>query len=87
MSTAFTLGLAVLRYPTERVRRAAVLSVLCVLAMVLHVLSWFVLGVVMAPTYILLILAGICLSLNLWVVAHPVSLQRGIARLGKLRST
>jgi hypothetical protein len=45
------------------------------LVMVLHVLTWFVVGVVMVPTYILLILGGVCLSLNLWAGLHSHSLR------------
>jgi hypothetical protein len=45
--------------------------------LVLHVLSWFVVGVVMLPTYVLMLLGGVCLSLNLWALLHPQSL-RGI---------
>ncbi|WP_230841547.1 hypothetical protein [Gloeobacter morelensis] len=71
-----------MRYPTEQVHRAAVLSLLCALAMILHVLSWIVLGVVMAPTYILLVLAGICLGLNVWAVSYPANLQRRLAWIG-----
>lgn len=34
------------------------------LAMVLHVATWYAIGVVMAPTYILLSLALVCLAMN-----------------------
>jgi hypothetical protein len=33
--------------------------------MILHVFAWFIIGVVMAPTYILLGLGSICLLVNL----------------------
>jgi hypothetical protein len=41
----------------------------------LHVLSWLWVGVVMAPTYILLSLALVCLSLNGWALIQSPSLQ------------
>jgi len=41
-----------------------------------HVLTWFMIGVVMAPTFILLFLSVICLGLNLWSLFHPASLGR-----------
>lgn len=46
------------------------------LIVLLHVFTWFVIGVVMAPTYILLALACVCLSLNLWAIAHPASMSQ-----------
>ncbi|MEL7037619.1 MAG: hypothetical protein AAFO04_18635 [Cyanobacteria bacterium J06592_8] len=44
--------------------------------MLLHIYSWFSIGVVMMPTYILLFLGGFCLTLNTWAIAHPASLSR-----------
>ncbi|MEB3279947.1 MAG: hypothetical protein VKK42_13620 [Lyngbya sp.] len=49
---------------------ACVYSVL----MLLHVYSWFSIGIVMLPTYILLSLGGVCLATNLWAIAHRSSL-------------
>lgn len=46
------------------------------LAMVFHVFTWFAVGVVMAPTFILLFLACVCLTINGWALAHPASLSR-----------
>jgi hypothetical protein len=42
--------------------------------MILHVFAWFMIGVVMAPTYILLTLGSICLFVNLGVVLSNKSL-------------
>ncbi|MBD3887365.1 hypothetical protein IFO70_38010 [Phormidium tenue FACHB-886] len=46
------------------------------LILLLHDFTWFSIGVVMAPTYILLVLACVCLSLNLWAIAHPNSMKQ-----------
>ncbi|WP_348250389.1 hypothetical protein [Leptolyngbya sp. NM2-A1] len=46
------------------------------LALLLHDFTWFSIGVVMAPTYILLALACVCLSLNIWAIAHPTSIKQ-----------
>lgn len=46
------------------------------LTLLLHDFTWFSIGVVMAPTYILLALACVCLSLNLWAIAHPASMKQ-----------
>lgn len=45
-------------------------------AMIFHVFSWFAIGVVMAPTYILLLLGITCLTINSWAVAHPASMRQ-----------
>jgi hypothetical protein len=39
-----------------------------------HVLTWFMIGVIMAPTFILLFLSVVCLTINFWSLAHPASL-------------
>ncbi len=39
--------------------------------MVLHVYTWFSVGVVMAPTYILLSLGTVCLGINLCAITYP----------------
>ena len=51
--------------------------------MVLHVLTWFLIGVVMLPTYVLLGLGGTCLVTNLWAVLHPHSMRRWLVGLGR----
>ena len=53
----------------------------CGLAMVLHVMIWFMLGVVMAPTFILLYMATTCLIVNIWAIAHPRSLTQLVGQL------
>lgn len=49
--------------------------------MLLHVLTWFVVGVVMIPTFVLTGLACLCLGLNVWAIAHPQSLSGLLHRL------
>jgi ABC-type multidrug transport system permease subunit len=49
--------------------------------MVLHVYTWFMIGVVMAPTYILLALGSICLGINFWAIAHPQSMAGLLAAM------
>lgn len=63
-----------LRRPQPQVRQAAMLACLPALVMVFHVFTWWMIGVVMAPTFILLGLASTCLSINFWAIAHPQSM-------------
>jgi hypothetical protein len=46
------------------------------LVMIFHVFTWFAIGVVMVPTYILLFLATICLGINIWAIVHSPSMTR-----------
>jgi hypothetical protein len=61
--------------PQAQVQQATIAASFFALTMLLHVFTWFIVGVVMAPTYILLTLACVCLSLNLWAIAHPTSMS------------
>jgi protein-S-isoprenylcysteine O-methyltransferase Ste14 len=64
-----------LRSPAQ-IYLAMLTASLSALVLLLHDFTWFAIGVVMAPTYILLILSCVCLSLNLWAVAHPNSMKQ-----------
>ncbi len=74
----------------KQVYQAAGLASLFAVLMVLHVLTWFVVGVVMPPTFILLSLGAVCLTTNMWAVWHPQSMRGLLAglsrRLGPLRT-
>lgn len=70
-----------LRRPQTQVRQAAMLACLPALVMVFHVFTWWMIGVVMAPTFILLGLASTCLSINFWAIAHPPSLAHFLRAL------
>ncbi len=43
-------------------------------AMIFHVFTWFAIGVVMPPTYILLAMGITCLAINIWAVGHPATM-------------
>ena len=43
--------------------------------MVLHVLTWFVVGVIQVQTFILFSLGVCCISLNLWALGSPTGLR------------
>ncbi|SKB11954.1 conserved membrane hypothetical protein [Planktothrix sp. PCC 11201] len=52
--------------------------------MVLHVFSWFMIGVVMIPTYILLSLGTTCLVINIWAIKSPKHLKYFIEKIVSL---
>ncbi|MEW5861952.1 MAG: hypothetical protein AB1861_31995 [Cyanobacteriota bacterium] len=65
-----------LRRSQSQVLSAVGLACIPALVMIFHVFTWWMVGVVMAPTFILLGLASTCLSINFWAVAHPQSMSR-----------
>ncbi|AFY72801.1 hypothetical protein Syn7502_00653 [Synechococcus sp. PCC 7502] len=56
-------------------------SVIYALTMILHVFTWFVVGVVMAPTFILLSLGIVCLAINIWAIADPETMGNLLRQL------
>ncbi|NDJ24037.1 hypothetical protein GS682_20790 [Nostoc sp. B(2019)] len=63
--TLLTIILTVLRRPSFQVWQSAGIASIFASVMILHVYTWFMIGVVMPPTYILLWLAITCLLTNL----------------------
>jgi hypothetical protein len=68
LTTLLTIILTALHRPSSQVRKAAGIASIFALIMVMHVYTWFMVGVVMAPTYILLSLAITCWLANLVAV-------------------
>ncbi|BAZ48512.1 hypothetical protein NIES4103_11200 [Nostoc sp. NIES-4103] len=65
LATLLTIILTAIGRPTYQVWQAAGIASIFAFVMVLHVYTWFIIGVVMAPTYILLCLGITCLLTNL----------------------
>lgn len=64
LTTLLTIILTALGRPTHQIWQAAGMAYIFAIVMILHVYTWFLIGVVMAPTYILLCLAITCLVVN-----------------------
>jgi hypothetical protein len=75
LSTLLTLTLVGLNRPVSVVWGSIAVAMTAAITMLLHVLSWFVIGVVMIPTFVLLGLGAVCLGVNLWAASHPQSLR------------
>ncbi|MBC6422417.1 MAG: hypothetical protein GDA38_13390 [Hormoscilla sp. SP12CHS1] len=75
LATLLTMILVTVGRPRVQVWWAAGFASLPAIAMFLHVLSWFIIGVVMAPTYILFFLGCTCLLINFWVVIDRQSMS------------
>jgi predicted neutral ceramidase superfamily lipid hydrolase len=62
--TTLTLSIVVFQLPQPKLKHSISLAAILALVMISHVLTWFMVGVVAAPTYILLGLASTCLIIN-----------------------
>lgn len=74
LTTLQTAILTGLNRPRIQVWASVVVASLWATAMIFHVFTWFAIGVVMPPTYILLVMAITCLTINVWAIAHPASM-------------
>ncbi|BAZ66641.1 MAG: hypothetical protein KME28_20970 [Pelatocladus maniniholoensis HA4357-MV3] len=64
LATLLTMIFAALRRPSSQVWQLAITGCIFAVVMILHVYTWFMIGVVMIPTYVLLWLAITCLVCN-----------------------
>ena len=76
LTTLQTAILTGLNRPRIQVWGSVVVASLWATAMIFHVFTWFAIGVVMPPTYILLVMGITCLTINVWAIAHPASMMQ-----------
>lgn len=76
LATLQTTILVGLNRPLVQLVQSTAIATIFALAMILHVFTWFMIGVVMLPTYILLVLGSVCLTINLWAIIHPASMRQ-----------
>jgi len=76
LTTLQTAILTGLNRPRMQIWASVVVASLWATAMIFHVFTWFAIGVVMPPTYILLVMAITCLTINVWAIAHPASMRQ-----------
>ena len=74
LTTLQTAILTGLNRPRMQVWASAAVASLWATAMIFHVFTWFAIGVVMPPTYILLAMAIACLAINVWALGHPATM-------------
>jgi hypothetical protein len=79
--TLWTILLVGQQHSPVQVYLAMLAASFVALVLLLHNFTWFAIGVVMAPTYILLVLVCVCFSLNLWAIAHPSSMKQLLKEL------
>ncbi|MDE5072099.1 MAG: hypothetical protein O4861_21445 [Trichodesmium sp. St16_bin4-tuft] len=74
----------VLHRPKKEINLMALVASFYALIIILHVGSWFIVGVVRIQTFILLGFATCCLITNIWAVTHNSSMRETIKFLQKL---
>jgi hypothetical protein len=74
--TSVTIALTVIDRPASQVRLVVGIASVCALVMVLHVSTWFMIGVVQSETFVLLSLGATCLGVNVWAIAHSRSMKQ-----------
>lgn len=67
-----------LRRPKQEINLMALVASFYALMIILHVGSWFIVGVVRIQTFILLWFASCCLITNTWAVVHGSSMREFI---------
>ncbi|PSB04904.1 hypothetical protein [Merismopedia glauca] len=68
--TTITLSIVGFKLPQPKLWQSVSLGTFLALVMISHVFTWFMVGIVAAPTYILLFLASTCLVLNFGAVYY-----------------
>lgn len=84
LMTLQTVILTALKRSRIQVGASVLVASLFATSMIFHVFSWFAIGIVMPPTYILLLMAITCLTINVWAIAHPASIIKLIGVLGSV---
>jgi hypothetical protein len=74
--TIQTLALVVFDRSQTNIRWSFAIATGLAIILVLHVGSWFAIGVVTPVTFILLTLATTCLAFNMWTVTNQLTFQR-----------
>jgi hypothetical protein len=73
-----------LHRPLRQVQITAGVAGFYALLLLLHVFTWFAIGVVMAPTFILIFLSSVCIAINLCAVLYSqIYSQKWTQELGR----
>ncbi|MDJ0704775.1 MAG: hypothetical protein QNJ46_15945 [Leptolyngbyaceae cyanobacterium MO_188.B28] len=62
----------------------AAASALYASVLVMHDLSWFMIGVIAPPTFVIMFVVALCLGVNAWAIARPdhcIYLKRRLQQL------
>ncbi|BBC25002.1 hypothetical protein [Pseudanabaena sp. ABRG5-3] len=68
IATSQTILFTILKRSPVEIFTISASAIIYALLMIAHVISWYIIGVVMAPTFILMFLGIICLAVNLTAI-------------------
>jgi hypothetical protein len=74
LTTLLTVILTGLNRSRIQVQASVFVASIFAITMIFHVFTWFIIGVIMPPTFILLLMALTCLTINIWAISHPASM-------------
>jgi hypothetical protein len=78
IATSQTLLFTFLKRSPAQIFTISFSAIVYALLMILHVISWYIIGVVMAPTFILMFLGITCLAINLiaiWLKINHIEID------------
>ena len=78
IATSQTILFTILRRSSIQIFTMSSMAIAYALLMILHVVSWYIVGVVMAPTFILMFLGITCLTINcgaIWLKLRQVEID------------
>ena len=78
IATSQTILFTVLKRSPIQIFTISTMAIVYASLMILHVISWFIVGVVMAPTFILMFLGIVCLTINfisIWLKINNVAID------------
>ena len=78
IATSQTILFTILKRRSLEISIISFVAIVYASLMVMHVVSWFIVGVVMAPTFILTLLGLTCLVINLgaiWLIANRIEID------------
>ncbi|WP_373539272.1 hypothetical protein [Chamaesiphon sp.] len=81
--TNVTTLLVAFERSTQAIRLSVSIAILPAIALLLHVATWWAIGVVMLPTFILPALATICLATNAYALINPQQMRNSIIKISK----
>ncbi len=78
IATSQTILFTILKRRSREISVISFAAIIYASLMVMHVVSWFIVGVIMAPTFILTLLGLTCLATNLaavWLVVNRIEVD------------
>ncbi|MDJ0660479.1 MAG: hypothetical protein QNJ42_13470 [Crocosphaera sp.] len=83
LTTLLSLIFIVTKPSPIKLLTSVTIAILFAITLSLHVASWWIVGVIQAPTFILLALATVCISLNIWAIAESKQEEPWLSKIVK----